>query len=233
MIAMLVADSDTSTDALSRTLRPYGFDVVRYRSAVKALDNICEIVPDAVFVSATDFPRHWKAIAQFIRADTDRDRTIIVLLTGERFTSDDADKAIHIGVQATIGETIASAEDRERLIALFSRYKPSAEPRENFEYRDVAARATFLFTNPINETIITGKVESISRREMRFRPDAASATADLAAGDVLDQCSLKLDDAVIQPKCRVERNGSVIQLAFDGIPESDGAAIERFISEGV
>ena len=233
MIAMLVADSDTSVEALSRSLRPYGFEVVRYRSAVKALDNICEIGPDAVFVSASDFPRHWKVISQFIRSDTDRDRTIIVLLTGERFTADDADKAIHIGVQAMIGETIVSVEDRERLVGLFSRYKPSAEPRESFEYRDVAERATFLFTNPINETIITGKVESISTNDMRFRPDAPSATSDLAAGDVLDQCSLKLGDAVIQPKCRVARNGSVIQLSFDGIAESDAAAIERFISEAV
>lgn len=233
MIAMLVADSDTSAEALSRSLRPYGFDIVRYRSAVKALDNICEIAPDAVFVSAADFPRHWKVISQFIRADTDRDRTIIVLLTGDRFTSDDADKAIHIGVQATIGEAIASAEDRERLIGLFSRYKPSAEPRETFEYRDVAERATFLFTNPINETIITGKIESISRNDMRFRPDAPSATADLATGDILDQCSLKLGDAVIQPRCRVARNGSVIQLCFDGMSAADSGAIDRFISEEV
>lgn len=233
MKALLVADSDTSVDSLSQILKPYGFDIIRYRSPVKALDNLCEIEPDAVFISTADFPRHWKVISQFIRADTEKDRTIIVLLTDTRFSSEEADKALHIGVQAMIEESVQGSNDRERLAGIFSRYKPTAEPRETYVYHDVGDRAIFLFTNPITETIITGKVESISRNEMRFRPDAPSATSDLAAGDVLDQCSLKLDGAVIQVKCRVIRSGNVLHLDIDSMSDKDSSILARFIAEAV
>jgi AmiR/NasT family two-component response regulator len=233
MKAMLIADSDTSAGALVEMLRPYGFDVIRYRSAVKALDNICEIEPDAVFISAADFPRHWKVIAQFIRSYAERDRTIVVLLTNERFTAQDADKAIHIGVQAMIDESVRKGDDSERIAGIFSRYKPTADLRETFEYHDIGERASFLFTNPITETIITGKVEGVTKSEIMFRPDAPSATADLAVGDVLDQCSLKLDAEVIQAKCLVTRNGNVMHLDFQAMAEKDRLALERFISEAV
>lgn len=233
MKALLIADSDISVDSLARCIKPYGFDVIRYRSAVKALDNITEIEPDAVFISTGDFPRHWKTIAQFIRADTEKDKTIVVLLTNERFTGEDADKAVHIGVQAIIDEQCRKVDDQERLTKIFSRYKPTAEPREPFVYEDIGERAVFLFTNPVNDTIITGKVEGLSRTEIRFRPDAPSATSELVAGDILEQCSLKLDASVIMPKCRIVRNGNVIQLDFDDIRETDAAVLESFISKAI
>ena len=96
MIALLISDTDIFVDRLEQTVAPCGFDIIRYRSAVKALDNIDEIHPHAVFISASDFPRHWKTLVQFIRADTTRDETVIILLINDRFSNDDADKAIHI-----------------------------------------------------------------------------------------------------------------------------------------
>lgn len=233
MKALLIADSDISVDSLARCIKPYGFDIIRYRSAIKALDNITEIEPDAVFISATDFPRHWKTISQFIRADTEKDKTIIVLLTNERFTDEDADKAMHIGIQAIIDENFRKTDDKERLAKIFGRYKPTAEPREPFIYEDIGERVVFLFTNPVNDTIITGKVEGISRTEIRFRPDAPSATSELVEGDILEQCSLKLDESVIMPRCRIVKNGNVLHLDFDKIREPEAAMLETFISKAI
>jgi len=233
MKALLVADTDTSVRMLTDCLKPYGFDIIRYRSAVKALDNIVEIAPDAVFISTADFPRHWKTLAQFIMADSERDKTIVVLLTDSRFTGEDADKAMHIGVHAIIDEKGAKAEDEKRLSGIFSRYKPSADLSGSYVYEDIGERAVFLFTNPINDTIITGKVESLSRSEIRFRPDAPSATSDLAAGDKLEQCSLKLDGSIIAPECRIARNGNVIIFDIARLQEKDKAVLEKFISEAV
>ena len=104
MKALLIADTDASVMSLTRHIKPYGFDIIRYRSAVKAIENLEEIEPDAVFISAVDFPRHWKTLTQFMRADAKRDDTLIVLITDARFSADDADKAAHLGVQAIIGE---------------------------------------------------------------------------------------------------------------------------------
>ncbi|MDR1588437.1 MAG: hypothetical protein LBS57_13370, partial [Treponema sp.] len=34
-------------------------EIIHYSQALKAMDNIEEINPDAIIISACDFPRHW------------------------------------------------------------------------------------------------------------------------------------------------------------------------------
>ena len=229
---MIIADTDAPVRKITDYLAPYGFDAIRYRSAVKAIDNIEEIAPDAVFISTGDFPRHWKTIVQFIRADTAKDRTVIVLLTNERFTADDADKAIHIGAQAIVDEALTGTNDEHQLFEVFSRYKQiSGESRISKDTLDrIREKTTFMFTNPVSETIITGKVENLSAGEIMFKPDAPAMTADLAAGEIIDQCSLKIDDRILNPKCRVRKNGYLLALEITNADESQSAAIGAFIS---
>lgn len=231
MKALLVADTDITESTIAKYLKPYGFDLIRYRSAVKAIDNIDEIAPDAVFISAVDFPRHWKAISQFIRADTAKEKTLVILLVNERFTAEDADKAIHIGVQAIVKEALNDPDDGIRLGDVFSRYRRIGANDYPAELEEPGNRAVFMFTNPKTDAIVTGKVESISRREIMFRPDAPAVAAGLPPGTMLDLCSLKLDDAVMSPKCEIKRNENLIILEFTGMSERERGQIERFIAE--
>lgn len=230
MKALLVADLDATMNAVSRYIKPYGFDTIHYRSAVKAIDNIEEIAPDAVFISTGDFPRHWKTIVQFIRSDTEKDTTVIILLINERFSADDADKAVHIGVQAIIGENLSSADDEKKLVEVFSRYRRIGPEGIVPTVENPGARAMFMFTNPVNDVIITGKVESIDARGLVFRPDAPSATADLVPGELIDRCSLKIDDVMLTPTCRIVKNANLMILEFNGLDKRDGEALAGFIS---
>lgn len=218
MKALLVAETDNPVRKITGYVTPLGFDVIRYRSAVKALDNIEEIMPDAVFISATDFPRHWKTLSQFIRSDTGKDATLIILLANERFTADDADKAATIGVQAIIGEELDRASDERRLSDLLSRYRDIRSQGSVHQIQsdtlplEACADAVFLFTNPLNDAIITGKIESFSPTSIAFRPDAPAMVADLAVSDILELCSLKLGDRILSPKCRIRKTGYVLGL---------------------
>ena len=232
MKAMLIADTDTSVRKITDCISPWGFDIIHYRSALKAIDNIEEIKPDAVFISTSDFPRHWKTIVQFIRADTGKDRTVIILLTGDRFTSDDADKAVYIGVQAIIKETLAEANDEQQILQIFSRYKHVESDYPGFD-ATIAKNAVFLFTNPLNDAIITGKIEGLSAKEICFKPDAPSMTAELVNGEILDQCSLKLNDKILSPKCRIRKNAYMMILELLEITKNDGETITSFISGSV
>lgn len=227
MKALLVADTDSSVRKLSEYIRPYGFDVIRYRSAVKALDNIEEIRPDAVFISTGDFPRHWKTLVQFIRADTAKDESVIVLLVNDRFTSDDADKAVHIGVQAIVNESLSGPEDEQQLLKVFSRYRHLGTDASYSKQRSFE-KAVFLFTNPVSDTIITGKVEDLSASEIVFKPDAPSMTSDLTIGENIGQCSLKLDETILSPKCRVLKNGYLLVLEIIDANQAQSEAIEAF-----
>lgn len=242
MKALIVAETDNPVRTIAGYVTPLGFDVIRYRSAVKALDNIEEIMPDAVFISATDFPRHWKTLSQFIRSDTGKDATLIILLANERFTADDADKAATIGVQAIIGEDLDRPSDEKRLADLLSRYRDiRAGNSANATSAAVVSQsgtlpaatcadAVFLFTNPLNDAIITGKVESLSPTSLAFRPDAPAMVADLAVSDILELCSLKLGDKILSPKCRIRKTGYVLGLDLVEPGESITEALRALIA---
>lgn len=221
MIAMLIAETDYPNCAITEYLEPYGFDIVRYRSAVKAIDNLEEIRPKAVIINAADFPRHWKTIVQFVRSDANKDSVIIVLLINDRFSGDDADKATHIGVQAIVNERELGHEDEKRLVQVFARYQRLDV--EGIDDGVTPADATFLFTNPVSDAIVTGKIESLSTRRLIFKADSPAMTADLTEGETVALCSLKLGERIISPQCRVRKNGYC--LDFD-IVESDSSVID-------
>lgn len=232
MIALLISDTDTFVDTLEETVAPCGFDIIRYRSAVKALDNIEEIRPDAVLISAADFPRHWKTIVQFIRSDTSRDETIIILLINRRFTGDDADKAIHIGVQAMIQELAPSPADEKTLRDIFSRYRFVDSTRTERVLTILRDKTSFMFTNPLNDTIVTGKVENLLADEIRFKPDAPAAVSDLAEGEIVDEGTLKIGDKVFSLRCQVQKTGPMMILRITGNTEGLASAIELIVHSG-
>lgn len=230
MKALLIADSDDTVKNIAHYISPFGFDTIRYRSALKAIENIEEITPDAVFISTGDFPRHWKTIVQYIRSDTEKDTTIIILLINERFTADDADKAVHIGVQAIISEHLDASNDEHKLMEVFSRYKHISPEQNVNRYDRIEERAIFLFTNPLNDTIITGKVDGISLKELRFKPDSPVASADLATGELIEQCSLKVNGTILSPRYRIKKNSNVIIFDLEYMSASDNQVFSSFIS---
>lgn len=213
MIALLIADSEDYISPLSTLLEGWAFDVIRYRSAIKALDNLEEISPDAVIISAKDFPRHWKALVQYIRSDSSRSETVIALVVNERFSSEEADKASFIGVQAIIREDIES--DKDKLLDIFSRYRYVGKAPSRRVFEITREQTEFLFTNPKSGVIITGRLDSIDTQSLVFKCDCPSETSDLVIGDLIDRCSLKIQEKFFTPRCTVTKNGSLIELSFD------------------
>lgn len=229
MKALLITDTDTSVRMIQDNIGQYGFDIIRYRSAIKAWDNLEEIAPDVVFISAVDFPRHWKTIVQYVRSDTGKDRTVIILLTNERFTPEDADKAVHIGVQAIVSEHLDSISDRQQLVEIFSRYRHVGQTEQRREYEPVSTHAVYMFSNPVTDTLITGVIEKLGLEEIWFRPDAPSATTDLAEGDTIGDCSLKVDAALLHPVCRIRKNTNLMVLDIISLTAEEKNALHSFI----
>jgi hypothetical protein len=97
-------------------------EIIHYSQALKAMDNIEEIDPGAIIISARDFPRHWKAIVQFARQDRSRKTCPIIVLHGDSFTGEDADKAYIIGVNAVAPESLPPEEKAARIRGILNRY---------------------------------------------------------------------------------------------------------------
>jgi DNA-binding response OmpR family regulator len=112
------------------------FEIIHYSQALKAMDNIEEINPDAIIINACDFPRHWKTIVQFVRQERSRKGCPVIVLHGDTFTAEDADKAYVIGVNAMVPESLPPREKTGRIQGILNRYlgadgPPKAPPADH------------------------------------------------------------------------------------------------------
>ena len=69
MKALVISDREEIINHVTPLLKEKGFDLIHYRWIIKALDNIEEIQPDIIVLSAMEYPRHWKTLAGFVQAN--------------------------------------------------------------------------------------------------------------------------------------------------------------------
>lgn len=98
MKTLIISEDSTVSDALNNTLRDIGSETIIYRWLLKAMDNLEEISPENIIVSCCDYPRHWKTLVQFVRADLARTKANIILYIPEDFSEDEKAKAKALGI---------------------------------------------------------------------------------------------------------------------------------------
>jgi hypothetical protein len=227
MKLLAVLGSDDGWAQITHSLKPLGFDLIRYHHVLKAMDNIDEADPAAVIINAQDFPRHWKALIQFIRNDRPKETCPIIILTGSLFSEADASQALYLGANGVIKNEISQAMAEEQLQGILSRYVPVRERRKNHRYRvDVKRRVNFLIAHPRDGLIITGKVRDISLTGISFCPDHIALTVDIPLKEDLSACSLRVGDAILAPVCAVIRIDTTLGLKFLSFPENERPLFE-------
>lgn len=102
MKALVISDKQEIIDSLQSYLNENEFDVIVYRWLLKALDNIEEIHPDIIFLSASEYPRHWKTLASFVKSGIGGNDVSLFLYDPEPLSEDEIKKARELGVKAFI-----------------------------------------------------------------------------------------------------------------------------------
>jgi hypothetical protein len=231
MKLLLVVGSDDTYDLISLYIRPLGFELIRYRHIIKAMDNVDEVDPAGVIISANDFPRHWKAMVQFIRAERPKEICPIIILTGKNFPLESTTQAFYIGVSGIVDETLSSP-DLDRLQTIISRYIPVDERRRSRRFYTAEwSRFGLLISNPLDKTIIPGEIKNISSSGISFSPAHSVLRKDINLHTVLDQCSLRAGDLILSPVCRLARTGRIVSLEFVSFPGDEQNILEKFLEE--
>lgn len=101
MKALLVLDDKEKLNLLKEKLNNEGFDTICYQWLMKALDNLEEISPHIVIISAEDYPRHWKIFVQHIKSQN-FDHVTKVFLVAKNLNSDELDKIQILGIDDII-----------------------------------------------------------------------------------------------------------------------------------
>ncbi|MDR0403880.1 MAG: PilZ domain-containing protein [Treponema sp.] len=230
MKLLLVLASDDTFNNISLFLAPLGFELIRYRQVLKAMDNIGEIDPDGIIISAKDFPRHWKTMLQFVRSERPKTECPVILLKGGNFPEEEANKAVHLEVNGIVLESLKDSAEADQLQNILARYVSVEDKRKNRRYRAESwTRFGFMFSNPLNEKIITGAVKTVSFEGIAFEPDHPVLAADLKTGAEIPGCSLRAGDAILSPFCTLRRTGKILSLEFTSFPDGEKETLENYL----
>ena len=226
MKLLLVLCSNSTYKQIFVCLRPLGFEIIRYFHALKAMDNIDEIDPQAIIISAVDFPRHWKTMVQFFRTERTKDDCPIVILKGENFSMEDSSKASFIGVSGTVYESL-DTQEIERLQNILERHLPVEEKRRSRRFRiDSWQRFGFAFNHPESGVLITGQIMDISRGGLSFLPDNKALVDSISLNSRLENCSLRSGELILSPVCRLVRIGRLVSMEFLSFPQGEQASLD-------
>jgi hypothetical protein len=231
MKLLLVLGSDDNYGAFIQTIEPLGYDLIRYRHVLKAMDNIDEIDPAAIVISARDFPRHWKILVQFVRNERSKEVCPIIILKGDRFNAEETSKAFFLGVNGVITETLQRQEEVHHLKTILDRSAPPSQEQKPWFFVEPWHRIGLLIADIAGNAIITGNVITISTEGLSFSPDHPLPIQAVMLNKELKECSLRIGDAILSPVCRITGIEKNIPLEFVSFPNDEQRILERYLKE--
>jgi len=237
MKLLLIFAADDNCNIISSSVRPLGFEMIRYRQVLKAMDNIDEINPSAIVLSARDFPRHWKFLVQFVRTERANEICPIVILKGGNFSTEEMTSAYFMGVSGIIDDSLNNPAEINRLKNILSHYAPLGAPplEEKRNHRrfhiEPWHRACILAVNRRERALVTGDVENISSGGLAFVPSNSAPMGEASINDEFNECSLRLGDSILSPVCRLVRAGEKPALEFVSFPEGEEKTFEQFFHQ--
>lgn len=130
MKALIVCDDSTIIEKTKKIVEDCGCDTIIYRHVIKALDNIEEISPDLVVISACDFPRHWKTFVSYAET-TKKEKIPTILFAPKGFSAEEEKKAGALGILGMYSDTSISETLKLRnLLLKLVPEKNSAQQRD-------------------------------------------------------------------------------------------------------
>ena len=229
MKLLLVLGSDDTYDHISLHIKPMGFDLIRYNNVLKAMDNIDEIDPTGIIISARDYPRHWKTFVQFIRSERPKNSCPIIILVGDSFSLEETTKAHYLGVSGIASEDLVPSEIN-RIQEILCRYLPADEKRRSRRYHvQPWQQLNFILTVPKDKYLITGEIKTISAGGLSFLPDHAQLLKNTNLNEVFVDCPLRAGDALLSPICRLVRTGRILSLEFLSFPENEQQILNNYL----
>jgi hypothetical protein len=224
MKLLMVIASDEVSESLSLCLKALDFDLIRYRYVLKAMDNLDEIAPDALVMSARDFPRHWKLLLQFARCTIPLARLPFVLLRGACFPFEEAVRAFYLGA-TPLDERL----DRPTDVELLRRVLLNREQKRASIMEENKKRFSLMIVNPFTGTMVAGEVKGISDEYISFLP--ATSLREVPPNTELLECSLRAGDWVLSPRCMLMRQGREVVLRFLSFPGDEGAIFTSYLRD--
>ncbi|MCQ2591638.1 MAG: hypothetical protein MJ188_02545 [Treponema sp.] len=104
MISLIISNDKNVSEQFNTLFKNHGFETIKYKWFLKALDNLEEIEPDFIVVNADEYPRHWKMISMFLKCSLVEKPIKLVLYTAEQITKDEQKKIDFLAADYVISD---------------------------------------------------------------------------------------------------------------------------------
>ena len=180
MKVLLIADEEDFIEKATAKLNDNGFDVITYRWLLKAMDNVEEIAPEVIVVSASSYPRHWKTLVSFVQTGLSGIVPKVILYIQRSLDDEEVKKSEALNISGIFNSI--DENGLNEMIDLISDKKS----------KDYA----LIFTNPKTGAFVTGKILSYENDVISFKPDLPSFVSSLSEEQKITQATLKSKNSI-------------------------------------
>jgi hypothetical protein len=232
MKLLLVLDSSDVYGQIADYVKDLGAEIIHYQHILKAMDNIDEIAPDGIIVSAVDFPRHWKTLISFVRNERPPEICATIVLYGTFFPDKERKKAKFLKVDCLLNEAHLDKRSLNRLREALRPYISTVDWVNHLAVRPKnSKKLAMIITNPLTGALINGKVTKISQYGVVFIPEQPRLAKNLTVMTELYGCSLRAGSTIIAPVCRVICNEESLTLEFAALKPHEKRILHKFLKE--
>lgn len=190
MKALVIADDESVIARFNSILTCCGYDCIVYRWLLKALDNVEEIAPHLVVISARDYPRHWKTFAQYISGILGKTNPKIILYIDKDFSLDEKKKAQALNITAMLPSE-CSDNDFTQIISHIQ-ITPIIKQNNMEQSEEMKqVQCMFIYTNPVTGIYETGTVRSHTNNMLSLEPENLNEVQMLMEGMHIAPCTIK------------------------------------------
>lgn len=174
MKILIISEDNYFTNTISKFFKDTNYEVISYRMIIKALDNIEEIKPEVIILSAIEYPRHWKTLVQYAKSGIGSDKVLVFLFNPYELDDDERIKIENLEVTGIL--TALEPRDLDQI-------KNKIEEVFPLKVEKIHKKGKFIFTHPVYKYFITGCVDDFCENALICGFD--SEIKELFIGDEL------------------------------------------------
>jgi len=165
MKTLIISDDAQFTKTIDSFFTRKGHSTIIYKWLIKAMDNLEEIKPDILIISADEYPRHWKSLVQFMKRGITGKEHKIYLYKKEKIEGEEELKIQKLNI-AKVFDNL----DSITLNTTFAECFPKTQQAENIENKETTSETenSLIITNPGTHNFVYGKYSFINEKAIKF-----------------------------------------------------------------
>ena len=197
MKILIISDDSLFINTVDSYFQKKGHSSIIYKWLIKAMDNLEEIKPDVIIVSADEYPRHWKSLVQFMESGIAGNKYKIFLYKKNPFSEQDASKIDKLNISK-----IFSKLDNETINQTFDHLFPTRQvPQTKVISKSKQLDNSLIITNPGTHNFIYGTYNFIEKNIISFTANDINYSPKI--NESIAKLSYKLNNQLITTSGKV------------------------------